>query len=540
MNISAKADAIDLKEVSRGLGLEKEILGKAQGILNLSGSLEDPVISASARASNIHLGKDLPGVSASAKFKYSEGKASLEGSLKPDTGGDLAVNAKMPMNLRIPLPGQWLPESGLDAKISGKSLSLAFAPQWIKGIKETDAVLDIDGRIAGNLKAPSIDGTATLKASKIIVDKWDYPITDLAAHVKWDPKKLEITSLSAKTQEKGSLSASGTIALADLQPGEMDIGIKADNLNISRGKIFHASTSGDVNLKGAWPKLFLSGMVEIGEGEFLLDPFLAEKRRQVAVEKDVKIVGETEQEKQDVKGVEITDLIIKIVGPFWIRGEGPQIEVKGRLEAKRPPGASATSYKGYISAERGMYTFYGKAFQIEKGRADFLGLTPPDPNLDVLCSRKVPGAIIYLAVGGSPSAMTLTLSSDLGLDQADIASLLMFGKQTSELSNGEAKTLEERGAAILGAKVIDELKEFIGAEVPLDILSVESNGGGSDQDLVLGKYLSPKLFITYRRQMSSDGANKVQLEYQLTPQISVESQVGESESGVDLFWSYEY
>ena len=65
-----------------------------------------------------------------------------------------------------------------------------------------------------------------------------------------------------------------------------------------------------------------------------------------------------------------------------------------------------------------------------------------------------------------------------------------------------------------------------------------SSPGASETILVVGKYLTPELYISYGRSLFS-GGNLFFLRYDLSKNWQVESQMGQ-ESGIDLYYKLEF
>lgn len=541
LEASANLPNLNLYRLSEIVQLPRPINGAGDAFLAVKGSLEKPEVRVEVNAQEVSIDKDLPGLSLHATGVYENSLAFVSADLVPETGGKLEFKSTCPMELGLPLKDDFLPRSGLQASIKGQGLDLAFLPQWVDGLDVLEGILSLEAAASGDPRAPILHGSASLAADNMVVKEWQDPITDVKAQLEWTPELVAIKDLSARTQKEGELHGSGTVALENFKPTNFNLALKTRNFDLSYWNMITARADSDLKLAGLWPDIDLTGQVKVGKGEFRLDRFMAEMRRKVSVEKDVRIVGEEVEEKESPIKPMGLDLQVSIEGPMWIRGEGAQIQAGGDLNVTKERQSDAIRTRGYLETKRGVYEFRGKNFDVEKGRVDFVGLYPPDPILEIVAAYKVAGVTIYLEIGGTPSSMIITLSADPELDQTDIASLLIFGKRASDLSSGESKSLKEQGAAMLAAKALDEFKQIVGADVPVDMLSVRSNGeGNGGQDLVVGKYLSPKLFVTYRRGISSESANEVQLQYQLTPKISVESQISQSESGVDLFWNYDY
>lgn len=230
------------------------------------------------------------------------------------------------------------------------------------------------------------------------------------------------------------------------------------------------------------------------------------------------------------------DLGIKVDGPFWVRGAGAQLQVAGLLGWKKQKGKDHAAVSGYLTAVRGVYELSGKTFAIQRGRMDFPGIYPADPVLNVLAEYTIKDVLVRLNVTGRLSAMNLSLSSEPSMEEADVASYLLFGKKTGSLTPSQAGNLAEKGAAMLGNQVLAQLRREFGPMVPVDMITVDGGANGETSTLVVGKQITPDVFVTYRRGT----ADQVTVEYRVRPKVVIESQVGEEDSGLDVFWTFEY
>ena len=128
----------------------------------------------------------------------------------------------------------------------------------------------------------------------------------------------------------------------------------------------------------------------------------------------------------------------------------------------------------------------------------FLGVSPPDPNLDVTGTYRISGTDITVHLGGKVSKTTLDLSSDPS-SRSDIISLLLFGRKASDLNRSQSVELANTVYGYLGAEALRALKERFGQDIPLDLLTIEQGGDTNGSALILGKYVTPRLFVVYRR-----------------------------------------
>jgi translocation and assembly module TamB len=65
-----------------------------------------------------------------------------------------------------------------------------------------------------------------------------------------------------------------------------------------------------------------------------------------------------------------------------------------------------------------------------------------------------------------------------------------------------------------------------------------TSGSVSQTMLVVGKYLTPQIYVSYGRSLFS-GGNLFFLRYDISPKWQIESQTGQ-ESGVDIYYKLEF
>ena len=94
-----------------------------------------------------------------------------------------------------------------------------------------------------------------------------------------------------------------------------------------------------------------------------------------------------------------------------------------------------------------------------------------------------------------------------------------------------------QAALALGLAGGDTLARTVGDRFGLDEVRVESNDTGDEASLVVGTYLSPKLYVSYGVGLM-DSLNTLNLRYQLSNRWQLEVESGEYQ-GADLFYTIE-
>ncbi|MDI6796266.1 MAG: translocation/assembly module TamB domain-containing protein, partial [Desulfatibacillaceae bacterium] len=539
----ASAQELDLALIAPVSGKDMPITGRADFELALSGSLENPLASLWLNLLDVAPGKDLPQVQAEVNASYENGIAKLNAVLAPEGGGQLDLIASLPIMLSWPMPQNLIPENGLYASIDGEALNLDFLAGWTDSVEKLEMTASISALAEGNPLAPKSSGSISIEGQAVAAG-WSKPIENITGQISWNESEFALNTLSAETGPNGTLEASAIIERKNFKPGAMEAKLRIQDLDIEHQRWLAVQIPQiAVDARGQWPEIDIDGSVTVGEGTLFLDRYLAVHRPSVATDRDIVVVGR--QQERQVEPLPIlqdmdANARIRVSGPFWIRGAGAQIMLAGDVTAHKRPQSQDFRLTGHLETVRGFYEFKGRTFAVERGRVTFLGQTPPNPLLDIVAAHRIADVTIYLNIGGTIEQTTLTLSSNPPMSETDIASYLLFGKKSDQLTQGESGSLAEKGAAFLGAQAIAELKEQFGQSVPVDILTIEAGGGMEADSLVMGKQLTPELFVIYKRGMGPGGKNELEIEYQLWRNFTLESRIAEENTGVDIFWRYDY
>jgi translocation and assembly module TamB len=193
---------------------------------------------------------------------------------------------------------------------------------------------------------------------------------------------------------------------------------------------------------------------------------------------------------------------VKLGRQVKLAGLGLDGRIRGQLRVDQRPGKLATG-TGTLNVG-GTYKAYGQNLEIESGRLLFAGTALDNPGLDIRAVRKILGEsgdfggdtiTAGLQVRGTAQVPVLTVFSNPAMEQSEALSYLVTGKPLSSLKSGEGDMLGTAARA-LGSAGGDLLAKGIGARTGLDAgVSDSAALGGSA--FTVGKYLSPKLYLSY-------------------------------------------
>jgi translocation and assembly module TamB len=157
--------------------------------------------------------------------------------------------------------------------------------------------------------------------------------------------------------------------------------------------------------------------------------------------------------------------------------------------------------------------------------------TPLDePTLDLVGEREIKAEdiVVALNVRGTLSSPFVTVSSEPPLSESEALSYLLTGRSINTLQSGEAASLD-RAAQSLAVGGGGLLLGGIGTRIGLDEVAVEQTGE-EDTSVVLGKYLSPNLFVSYGISIA-EAINTIKLRYTLNERWSLKVEAGLEQGG---------
>jgi translocation and assembly module TamB len=237
------------------------------------------------------------------------------------------------------------------------------------------------------------------------------------------------------------------------------------------------------------------------------------------------------------------DIQVKLTIPsgFWIRGKGLDVELSGNLTIEQQAGRPVIA--GELRAVRGTLVILGRSLQLERGTVTFFGGDEINPSLDFVLTTRVSDTEIQIFVGGTAQKPSMNFASDPEMSEADIMAVLLFGRPFNNLDEGQAGLVKERSTEMLASVGAVKLQEELGSQLGIDVLTLKSTGrGNSNLALSVGKYISPRVLLSYAYSLEDATESYVSVEYFLKGRFKLEStyrsQTGRSSLGVG--WSKEY
>jgi translocation and assembly module TamB len=319
---------------------------------------------------------------------------------------------------------------------------------------------------------------------------------------------------------------------------ECDLHVRGNNFLLVNLPEYAIRANPDVRFLFAQKKAAIKGSVQIPYA--LITP--EEMKNSLQVSKDVILVNG----RQDVKASGwpfSLDLDVLFGENVRIDGYGLKGRLAGQLQVKTIADEFPTA-QGELDLIDGVFSIYGRTFDIERGRVLFTGGPIDNPGVDVRAQKKFSdeeaknrGYTVGVDISGLAQDLTYRLFSDPYMDDTEILSQMIVGHSLAFSSKEESSLLEE-AATSLGLKGGADLFQGIGNILQLDDVHLEGSSKKENVSLVVGKRVTKELYIGYDMNMFSQ-LGQFRVRYDLTRGFAVETRSSSQSTGADLLYSFE-
>lgn len=460
---------------------------------------------------------------------------------------DLAVDrGTLNVEATLPTEGVALMERPLSGRVRIDVPDLA----WVAPLLPPQSLADLRGAlrgaftIAGSIATPQLVGSLDLVDGSARVPAAGITVNGIQAQVRGGSSgALEIT---ASATSGGTLNLSGT---ADFAGGQPVVQLKITGQDVQVADIADARVwvSPDLVYAQDAEGMKLSGTVTVPKADITPRKLAANA---IGASSDQVLVG---ADAPAVKTLPLTaEVTVALGDKVTFEGFGLKARVIGRVTAIDRPGGGGTRGLGELELVDAAYKAYGQEIQVATGRILFNGGPIGEPTIDLVARRSPREDVtVSLRVRGTLDQPTFDLSSSPAMPREQQLGWLIFGRPIDSGAGGEFSGAA--AALSLGIAGGDALASRIGKVIGLDQVSLgadatssawqSSNSSlpgapGTDQTrFTVGKYLSPKLFVSYGVGLFDNG-NVLRLLYDLGRGFKLRTEAG-LETGGDVLYSVE-
>lgn len=449
LDLSLKIDELLLDRLDRLLHLDlpEDLAATLHTDLNIGGSFAAPTLAGQIRTNSVKLPstKSLPVLDAELNLETRDNTLHASGTVTEPAGQILSLSGKLPLNI-----GKWIENPDtlqsltLDANAKVNQLALSRLQILEPSLATTEGSLSADLTLSGTVSEPKFTGTAnaTMKRYPLPVATFR-EVRDTSLNLKLEDDRI-IIEPSTATIAGGEFTLSGDISLAEDEP-TLALRLNADHALLWRNDSFIFRSNGNLALDGPWSQARLSGSLNLVESLFYKDIEIipigvpannAPKPKLPKI--DHAKVAKAFDIPEPFKNWTL-DLSLKTEDSILIRGnvaEGTitaDTRIGGTLSAPRPSG------KFLIKKASADLPF--STLSIKNGNIILNPDDPLNPTLDIRGTSTVDSQRVNLYLYGSLSSPKYNLSSDRGLAENEVLTLLATGTSAADLEDPEiAKT----------------------------------------------------------------------------------------------------
>jgi translocation and assembly module TamB len=450
---------------------------------------------------------------------------------------ELAIQGNMAVQLTI------AEDQSLDGAIQAKLNDLAWTQAFVSDLAAPHGSLSSDLIISGTLEQPITNGTVLVENAGFEVPSLGIKIYELDAALLSQGSENFSVQGSARSGE-GTVSFASNVIDPFSESWSLEATISGDSFELTRQENMHLTASPDLKILLASEVLDVQGTLLLPTFEITLS---ALPESAVNVSPDAIIVTQT-QRGEDVanaantnlgplEGLNISsELRVELGKNVHFSGFGLNTKLEGALDISRNRSGSALTY-GELRVLEGNYRMYGRTLEIEHGKLLFFG-SLTNPALDIRAVRQANNIKVGLQMNGTLRNIRSQLFSTPSLPDGDIIAVMLTDRPFAEIDTQEQDSNALLGAiANLGIKQGQSLTNQVRGKLGLDTLAINTGGATSNSSLILGKYLTPNLFIHYGVGLF-DTESVVSLDYTVTERVKIEAKSGNSQS-VDITYTVE-
>ena len=418
----------------------------------------------------------------------------------------------------------------LTGDMRGRAADANILPLVFPEIDHAAGLLTANATIGGTLALPEFNGRIELANGE-----FDSYRVNLALRELGVVADLQNTGLSFRGKARageGQLEADGQLRWqGGASKGELRV--RGQNLLVADLPEYRVVASPDLRFQVDGTRMDVAGDVRIPSAR--VQP--AQITGAVKASDDATYVGEHPAERAG-RFVVHSEVRVDMGDDVRVDAFGLQGRIVGGVDTTVHTGEAPVG-RGELSVDEGRYEALGQKLEINRGRLLFDTSPLDDPGLDIEARRRIETTEVGLNVRGTLQAPRLTFFSDPSMPQSQIVSYLLTGKTVDSMTGSDTSSVNSARDSLAmqgGGFLASQLGRRIGLE-EVGVESTINSAGEADTALVLGKFLSPRLFVSYGISLT-ESINTLKLRYTISDKWVFKTEAGENQSA-DLEYATE-
>lgn len=404
---------------------------------------------------------------------------------------------------------------------------LGFITLYLPDIDRAAGRFDANLTFGGTLGEPSASGVIKLDNGELDLYQLNLALRGVAMEARIASNRLEFKA-TAKAGP-GTLASTGQLEWRDNLPyGE--ITLDGQNLRVVDVPEARIDASPDLDFRITGREIHAKGEVVIPTAR--IQP--ADLTNAVLPSADERLVGPTEEIEEDPFLV-TSNITMTLGDKVTIETYGLSGSITGSITETTAPG-EPTRATGELQVKDGQYLALARKLDIERGRLIYNGGLLADPAIDIRAVKVFPDRKAGVNVRGSLREPRLSFFAEPSLPQSDIVQILLAGSAYNS-DTGSGGSNSTKGSQEVAGQAAAILASQLGGKLGIPDISVESDLT-SDTSLVLGRYLSPRLYLSYGISLT-ESISTVKMRYTLNDHWTIRTEAGGKDRAADLVFTIE-
>ncbi|MGD8851609.1 MAG: translocation/assembly module TamB domain-containing protein, partial [Gammaproteobacteria bacterium] len=454
-----------------------------------------------------------------------------QGVARLDGGGRIGRTGRLEARLALPVAALEPPSQRLEGTLTARLDELGFIHALIPAVEEVKGTLAVDLDLGGTLEAPDIDLDLALSDGEVSLPAQGITLRDIRLHAEpGTPGRIPFRGQAASGE--GEIVLDGAFEPGGEEGWRVKLAIQGSRFQIIDVSEYRVKVSPDLEIDMTAAAARVDGKIAIPQARLRPRQLGGAERPS----SDVVLVREDEAQKA---GYAVNSRIRFELGDH-VRFDG--FGLKGRFTGSvvvTDAPNQLVSGTGELRIREGSYKAYGQNLKIERGRLVLVGGPLDNPGLDIRAVREVGDVTAGLHITGEVQDPRVSVFSDPPMSETEALSYLVLGRPLPQDDTEERQQVTSASAALaLGVGTASLLGEKFGEQVGIDQVGLETESTTGEVTLKLGTYLTPDLFVGYGRGLANQ-INSFLVRYELTRNLSVETESSSEAQGGDIFYTIE-
>ena len=418
----------------------------------------------------------------------------------------------------------------LTGDMRARAADANILPLLFPDIDHAAGLVTANATIGGTLALPEFNGRIELARGEFDSYRVNLAMRELA--VVADLANTGLTFRGQGRAGEGQLEADGQLRWRGGE-SQGELNLRGQNLLVADLADYRVVASPNLHFIVEGKRLDVAGDVKIPSAR--VQP--AKLTGAVKLSDDARYVGEHPAERAGLFTVH-SEVRIDMGDDVRVDAFGLQGRIVGGVGTTAHTGETPIG-RGELSVDDGRYEALGQKLDINRGRLLFDASPLDDPGLDIEARRRVETTEVGLNVRGTLQEPRLTFFSDPAMSQSQIMSYLLTGKSVDSITGSETKSISAARDSLAlqgGGFLAGQFGRRIGIE-QVGVESTVNSAGEENTALVLGKFLSPRLFVSYGISLT-ESINTLKLRYTISDKWVFKTEAGENQSA-DLEYATE-